>query len=551
MVIQKTESRLTVPGLTDAILGGLAYISDSQVFNPEMYKIHSESFRGNDFKSKGLSGKIFTRIRSFLGRHIVPEQHIKGAWPGFIQYMPENFSSPAKSLFIVTDYNLFTTVSTAYPLFLFNDSNLPEGMQFINSMLLNVNKVVGGFKRGKAYNFWPTKKTRVGFSTVGPVNIPLGLISLRWYLNKLTGLFGLGKFRDSDSLFEWVARCYNRDQNSHGSSAMVNIPDDADNTSNSIVFQILLNKRFNSIKPDTDALDVIVSYRDVDRKKDQRWNKILHDETGGFLTWLKDERQPGFENPGEGIIPWHINNVDVIVNANVIFALKLAGRNSELGFNEAENLIIWCIETQIWDKVSVYYPERLMFPYYVSRAWRDARIDNPLFEKSLIKLLDLLLKEQKSFESSHPELAGVFPCNVDSGYVFSTVLFLLTLLNLGEQIAEAAGRTEDYRNVMDNAVYFLLENKKYSKPLNKKHSAFPDKVKPIFWKSGILYSSSMQNLAVWKSEAQTTSLVLEALAKYLLGYDRGSNAYGTDQIILVWRNNEMVLRTGNFVKDVH
>ena len=41
------------------------------------------------------------------------------------------------------------------------------------------------------------------------------------------------------------------------------------------------------------------------------------------------------------------------------------------------------------------------------------------------------------------------------------------------------------------------------------------------WSSGLFFSASFQDLAQWRSRAYTAAIVIEALAKYLLGYDIG------------------------------
>lgn len=51
-----------------------------------------------------------------------------------------------------------------------------------------------------------------------------------------------------------------------------------------------------------------------------------------------------------------------------------------------------------------------------------------------------------------------------------------------------------------------------------------------FWDSGILYSSSLHQLAHWRSHAQTTALVLEAFAKYILAYDLFGNGFLSNRL---------------------
>ena len=48
-------------------------------------------------------------------------------------------------------------------------------------------------------------------------------------------------------------------------------------------------------------------------------------------------------------------------------------------------------------------------------------------------------------------------------------------------------------------------------------------VRAAVWTPGIFFSASVQKAAQWRSEPYTAAIVVEALAKYLLAWDYGSN----------------------------
>ena len=115
---------------------------------------------------------------------------------------------------VVTDYNLFTTASTAYSLLLFDDRHLQEKSRFIGNMLDQADQAMLRFKKDEEYNFWLTRNyPGKNLTCPAPLNIPLFLIDFRVYLYKYTRLFGLKKFEGNEILFNWFRECYSEDKN--------------------------------------------------------------------------------------------------------------------------------------------------------------------------------------------------------------------------------------------------------------------------------------------------------------------------------------------------
>ena len=89
------RKRLAVTGLQEAVIGGLAYLYDSQIRDGSR---NSASY--HDFlPSLEMAGNPLLRfasgLRSFLGNYIIRERHLKGAglaisikWPNRISFMP-------------------------------------------------------------------------------------------------------------------------------------------------------------------------------------------------------------------------------------------------------------------------------------------------------------------------------------------------------------------------------------------------------------------------------------------------------------------------------
>jgi len=171
-----------------------------------------------------------------------------------------------------------------------------------------------------------------------------------------------------------------------------------------------------------------------------------------------------------------------------------------------------------------------MFPYALSRAARDGGIHNPAIDGALSTLLVQLLKEQSQLAKEHPELKGAFSGGADQTYDLATALGLTTLLNIGRDVAQDQGVAEAYDQAVQDAVAFLLAHQKpahiaFVSTFNRanQHPLYPS---PLdlgrTWESGLFFSASKWNLAQWRSPAYTTAMVLEALGKYVAGYDRAT-----------------------------
>lgn len=506
--VKLMHSRLAEPGLSDAIIGGLTFLHQCQVQDEE-YHVSPRDFRSHQGEKTGF----FHYLRCSLSNHLIHEKHLPGSWPGFVSFIPSRGSRLVQPLFTATDYNLFITASTAMCLKYFDESELGAESRFVENMKTGALDAVEKFRRGTAYNFWlPQTSRRYQYLHTRPMNIPVGLISFRKQVNDLTGWWGLPGFRESQLLTDWIRMTHDRELNPHGAVALFNIPDDSDDSSLALILR-LMNQP--GALPDPGILDAILAYRDLDRNRTDRYNVSLGPGTGAFLTWHKNEELPVFSRPEEGVIPLEVNNVDLVVNANVLLALSLSGRSDEQGYTSTATLLARAIKEQLWKEGNIYYPEKLCFPYALSRAIREARGTITTLDTVIPVLVHDLINEQQVFEQLHPGLCGVFPPCDSVSTVMATALGLNTLLNLGELQARKAGLEHEFRSLISRSVQFLLTQQEQNRTMFRK-----PKDPPVSWPSGPLFSSSIHELAYWYSDALTTGLVVEALSKYALEYDR-------------------------------
>jgi len=142
----------------------------------------------------------------------------------------------------------------------------------------------------------------------------------------------------------------------------------------------------------------------------------LPEESGVFLTWLT------YGNP------WTPNDVDLVVNANVLFALARYGRLETPGVSEAIALINQVTEQGIYrthpGEIALYYPDNYMFHYAVSRAYHEGPV--PALQPAVEILADDL--ERSSLEDS--DGAAYWDKGAPE---LNTAFAVLTLVNAGRR----------------------------------------------------------------------------------------------------------------------
>lgn len=505
------NSRLTTPEIESTLIGALNYLKHRQV-TQKKYKIKKQDFiipkLGKNYWLSGLRSSI-------SNSQIVKEKHILGGWPSFVCFQPSVSTAFFQPFLTATDYNLFSTASSAYCLNYFDDQLLLNDKRFVEKMKTGALHAIEIFKRGESYSFWP-KQDESGIS-VNPPNIPIRLMDFRIKIFKTTGLWGVNIYKDANLLNEWILMIYNKSLNKIGGQALFNIPNDSDDTSMALIIKYLLGGHQEDLSSDQNnvALKSLIAFRDSGRKKFDNHNSLS--STGAFLTWHKNENIFVFDESEKGIIPLEVNNIDIVVNANVLLALSLYGLTEAPGYNRTMEMVTKLIENKTWQENILYYPEKLWFPYSLSRFVRNGNIENSELLDQLPKLLNDILTDQIHFEEKHQHLKGVFPAFDSKNYLLSTVLGLNTLLNLGRERAEKIGKEKKYDSLVHHSIKYILRNKIKDKQISRKSN-----LATYFWKSGPLYSFSIQNLAHWYSNSQMTSMVTEALAKYVMEFDKDS-----------------------------
>ncbi len=512
------------------ILGALIFLADTQIHDRDgLYSslydyCHPDKHTcNNDYLVNHHGGREYRphtlNYKKFKVRNLV------GEWATTVHFLPARFGDKeGETKIVIQDSNVFSTVGVLFPLYIIDEQDLPPEQRFVAKMRSSAVNVLQKYLRGDAYNFWITRPGETSDQPKsGPFNIPVALTGptarlatgpLNWFWRWLTG--------DLDVHTEpWVRQILDKEQNPYGFDAAYNIPNDADDTS-SVVAAQKYHQHFqpeDGVTPNLAALGVLPRYLDLHRHKhDDRAQWKGQGETGAFLTWLKDEDLPVFMSPASGVIPRGVNNVDCVINANALFSLSVNGLADSEGYDAARRLLVRTIGEKLWKRTrcGLYYPQLMMFPYAISRAWREGRMhDDPALQGAMQVLLSDLLVMQKD--------DGSFPGGKDKTRDLSTALALNAIINIGAETADSLNSLDAYERALVKGVAYLVKQRQPHKVL------FADTFNagevhdgPRYgykWQSGLFFSSSYWDLAQWRSEHYTAAVAMEALAKFELAYD--------------------------------
>lgn len=520
------EGRLQHTGLQQAILEALAFLEDNQVRNrPGRGSPLCDSTCEGD-GSRGRTNLNFGRVEN-VG---VPGRCVSnrtGEWTSQINLVPRRLGCKGRTILSMQDSNAFVTACVAWTLLRYDDSGMPCERRCISTMLDLAVANLATYRRNGSYNFWPllpgvsSRWPRSGPPNVGiPLQATLSRIYVTPGLNLLLAPATCGV--DMPERW-WVAAALDRCQNPAGPDALFNVPNDSDTTALAVAVQTLYGGKYpdHGPPPDLAALAEVARYRDLNRSREHPRDFWKHVETGAYLTWLKDENEPVFGDPCTGIIPYAANNVDAVVNANVVMALGVSGGKDMAGYDDALGVLAQTVHEKLWPPAGLYYQGQcMMFPYAVSRAYRDGGARTGPMEPAMRVLLSQLLEIQACYGRTCPHRWGAFPGGEDPSDHLSTAFGLCALLNLGRTMADELGKGECYDRAVLAAVDYLIRQRKGRRIVNPStHCCFGGAVDKVgVWESGVVFTS-ITDLTYWRSQAMTAGVVAEGLGKFVLGYD--------------------------------
>ncbi len=214
--------------------------------------------------------------------------------------------------------------------------------------------------------------------------------------------------------------------------------------------------------------------------------------TGAFLTWFSKER---VYTPWALFFPYHTkpnlpqqaNEVDCVVNANILHTLSTFQLYQTEGVKEAELFLLDAMQNKKkCYTCGVYYPTEFTAHYAVSKAIVGGAV---ALNRAVPFMVDLILSKQ--------ETNGRWKSELPDNDVQSSVYAILTLLNVGD--------------LKDNKTVTAIQ-----KGIKFIHSQAITDNGMVHWKGGIYFSGGtvVRDTHVWRSDAVTTALCLDALVKF-------------------------------------
>lgn len=278
-----------------------------------------------------------------------------------------------------------------------------------------------------------------------------------------------------------------------------NIPPDADTTSVTYIFLHYLESIQSNLPPGVierplphQVMAALSSARDQYRKPHVYNASQGHKETGAFLTWLYDEKNPNmprniFAAPTKGTrIPFNFNDVDCVVNANVLKLLTYANATHGPGYKASCDHLNKVVRQKQFYFCGMYYPSSYALPYAIAA---NLQAGTECLEPSKDRVLNYILSKQKTNGSWQNSVLA------RPDFIQSTVWALNTVLILGDP------QNATHRAQVRKGIHFLLSQ------------AQRDSEGRIFWSGQVFFSATFiaRYPIVWRSTAYTTALAAKAL----------------------------------------
>ncbi|MEI7801057.1 MAG: hypothetical protein WCI97_00255 [Bacteroidota bacterium] len=212
---------------------------------------------------------------------------------------------------------------------------------------------------------------------------------------------------------------------------------------------------------------------------------------GAFLTWLSKESfyypfRLFFPFKHKQNLPMGNNDMDCVVNCNVVRALNAYGLQNTKGFTEAIAFITDALDSKKHCfTCGIYYPSEFTLHYFASEAYREGVT---VLKDAVVKTIPFILSSQNA--------DGSWSSALPQNNFHITALCLNALMNSGV-------KSDSLLHSIEKGISFLLANQKTND-------------NGTYWTGGIFFTSgyTIRHTHVWRSDAVTTSLVIEALVHY-------------------------------------
>ncbi len=281
---------------------------------------------------------------------------------------------------------------------------------------------------------------------------------------------------------------------------LTHISSDADTTSTVFMAkayanQILNGQEMSALVVPQGALDTFSQFRDLNRTPHYYNYLDGYKNTGAFMTWFIDEKDPKvprgvFDKPNKGArIPFNFNDVDCVVNANVLRVLSTTNNQNIPGYAESCHYLNRTILEEKQTQCGIYYPNSYGVMHAISNAYAAG---STCLEQSKAKAVDFIARNQLENGSWANE-----PGIGNTDHIQSTALALNALMNYTQNDPLRYKDTVRY-----GVAYLLREMKRIDANTG-------------YYKGEVFFAAVAQarNTVLWRSNAYTSALVLNTLAK--------------------------------------
>lgn len=267
-----------------------------------------------------------------------------------------------------------------------------------------------------------------------------------------------------------------------------NIPPDADTTSVTYTF---LRAQNPALQLPPAVISALSQARDLHRVPHAYNAAQGQINTGAFLTWLFDEKNPAmprniFAAPNKGPrIPFNYNDVDCVVNANVIKMLTVTKTPQGPGYQASCEHLNRVVREKKFYFCGMYYPSFYALPYTLASA---ARVGASCLAPSRERVVNFLISMQRKDGSWR----NSFLARPD--FVQSTAWAVNALLIWGDP------ENSLHRSRVQKGLDFLLSQ------------AQQDDEGRTYWPGQVFFAATFiaRYPVVWRSTAYTTALAIKA-----------------------------------------
>ena len=275
-----------------------------------------------------------------------------------------------------------------------------------------------------------------------------------------------------------------------------NVPEDADTTSIVYTSQLLAARIAHQKFQVPDAVLSSMDRNRDENRKPEFYNKFQkRKQTGAFMTWQADEKNPAmprfwFAPPEAGVrIPFNQNDVDCVVNMNVLRMSALNQTPYLQGREKACAMINDMIRKDEHKSCGIYYPNTFNLAFAIAQAEKAG--ESCVLPERKRQTAEMILKLQSADGGWDNDQ------NIWIDRVQSTVFAMTALLQYGDL------KNHGVQYSLRFATAFLLRNIKLSSQGD------------LYWKGELFFTATAiaRGLIAWKSNSFTTAAAAAVLLK--------------------------------------